>query len=46
MSRENNQTMRKYIREYADKHGISFEVAKEHAMCKLAELYFKENKKK
>lgn len=44
MSTEQYATIQSYISEYAEKNHITFEEAKEHAMCKLAELYFKENK--
>lgn len=43
MSSEARTTIGNYIREYAKKHGITFEDAKEHAICKLTELYLKEN---
>ena len=43
MSSEERTTIRNYICKYAQKHGITFEEAKQHAMCKLAELYLKEN---
>jgi hypothetical protein len=43
MSSEERTTIRKYIQKYAKKHGITFEDAREHAICKLTELYLKEN---
>lgn len=45
MSAEAETTIRNYILKYARKHGISYEEAKEHAMCKFAELYLKEGDK-
>ena len=42
MSSEATTTIKNYIRKYAKKHGISFEDAKEHAICKLTELYLEE----
>lgn len=45
MPEESRTTMANYIRKYANKHGITFEDAKEHAICKLTELYLKEGDK-
>ena len=44
MSQEAEQTVSIYIRKYAEKHGITFEEAKEHAICELASIYLKEEK--
>lgn len=40
MSSEIENQIREYIRKYANKHHVSFEEAKEHAICKLIEEYY------
>lgn len=43
MSSIAEQTARGYIKAYAEKHHISFEEAKKHAMCEIAKLYLKKD---
>ena len=44
MSSEAKATIRSYLKKYADKHNVTIEEAREHAICKLTELYLEDHK--
>lgn len=40
MTGEEELKIKDYIRKYAIKHGITYEEAKEHAMCQMAARFY------
>lgn len=44
VTQETELKIKSYIRSYADKHHITYDEAKEHAICKIVSLYFGEDK--
>lgn len=44
MTTETELKIKKYIQSYANKYHITFDEAKEHAICKMVSLYYGEDK--